>query len=294
MPPANRPALGKGPTGKDKPRSLSVHPSGSGQDEFAPEAGPSHPSSPGSVASAPSLSPPPGTHAARLSPSALDWSEAKSDMMQQQHSVTISPSITPGPYSSAYAHQAPPPSSSFAAPSPVSPPFSTTQPSPSNASYSQSGMSYMSAPPPAPTPRPQSPHPYGQGLSAGRPDVSTPMFLAGLQGGSYPSPAERSLSHGFTPSGYIDSSHAYASPISAEAHDSGMPPMLHRASMPGAHARELAPNMSGLYGQRRAVPEPHAFRPGLLGNHHAYMGAHTTMDPHQHSHLSPTHAGDGS
>jgi hypothetical protein len=298
MPPAQRPALGKGPTGKDKPRPLSLRGDGS---DFPPEAGPSgsgHTSSPGSVNSAPSLSPTGGANAARLSPGALDWVDVKAaDMMQpQHHPSTISPSITPGPYSSAYGHPASAPPAPYGS-SPLSPPFSATHPSPVNTPFSQPGVgasSYMGAPPPSHTPRPQSPYPYAQTVApTGRAGVATPMYLSSLQSGGYPSPAERSQSHQFSPGGYMDSAHAYVSPISAGAHEPGMPspvtPMLHRPS-----PRDMQTGMSvpAPYPQRRSATEPHAFRSGHLGNHHGYMGP-PSMEP-QHTHLSPTHAADSS
>ncbi|KAI0261507.1 hypothetical protein BC834DRAFT_895613 [Gloeopeniophorella convolvens] len=129
LPPANRPPLGKGPTGKDKPKTpsaLSARPSAAGALDSVSRAG-SSADSPTSTR-AQSLSPSTITATMRPSPSAVHSLEGSSwdqGMLmgedQNQPAPHASPSSTGYPLSSvpphAHAHAKPP--SQYSYPSPV-------------------------------------------------------------------------------------------------------------------------------------------------------------------------------
>jgi hypothetical protein len=283
MPPANRPALGKGPTGKDKP---SGRPGGDDPASVPPTPGAELPPPiPGpafahrgssSPSSASSQSPASGVHL-QLSPQTplhtpLDpgdsvhgavWDEAPAEETE------IKPPPTPFSAVGAYV-PIPSPVTSYGGPSPVS------------ATYGESARGAYGHSPPrffggGHVASAQHTFTYAPAPSAQR--HSLPNSLYGAVSPYAAEPQQHAPVQGYTATGYIDASHGYAltSPGSAQEpvhHEQrGVPAISHLGGGVGMGA----PGLHLPYPHRRSYTEPYVHVHSLRGD----SGSGTPLDtPH--------------
>jgi hypothetical protein len=317
------------------------------------EAGPSGThvsSSPSSSSTRPASHSPPGGGYVRLSPQTplqtpLDSVSVHAgsgnwgDLITGAHpthtgvdgsGVDIKP---PTPFQPTSAYTQPSPVTAYGGPSPVSPSFGQPQESPVSASapggYSHTGPSppaYLGGAHVAKAPG----YSYAPTTSQHQQRHSLPgamyVQMPGTSYGSDRATAQQQASQvqGYTSSGFLDSSHAYAaSPLSPSSapHDSGVPSISHLSGTTPTqpHSQSMLPpvhlHAHGMpYPHRRSVTEPYAHAHSLrataasggaggsggsLGNHHGYMAppgsmpsthAHSAGGALEHLRPSPPHA----
>jgi hypothetical protein len=330
MPPAARPQLGKGPTGKDRPKQYDSR--GQVIEEYdimegnigMPSAGPSghHSSSPSSSSTRPvSHSPPGGHHTQQLSPETplhtpLDeasiathsgsgsWGElvAHSDGMEVKPLVSYQHGHGGYPQPSPVSNYGTSPISPYGQPPPETPMSATASSAPpTTTSYQHQGStapSYIGGG------HMEKPPSYSYGAPQRHSQSGTNSIYA-LQTPSYAAQQthDQNVHAAYTSQGYLEASHTYASSSPASHEHGGMPsiPQQHSNGRDGSHdtTPTQTPGMHGhsmLYSQRRSVTDPYAHAHAMRNLSTGYMGPPPPITGmHSSGHLeqlrpSPPHA----